>query len=408
MLIGGIAFGVNPQETGDLQRLMTGSACMRASDAIRMFQDRIGGVMGIQGSDLIINRADLSDARLRAAVFPDTPPEGHVLLRVDQFALTANTITYGTATDSLGYWNFFPVPEEGFGRIPAWGFADVVASSHPDVAVGVRVYGYVPMSTHLMVAPGKVSADGFSDKTAHRQPMSPIYNRYTFTHADPGYAPEAEAQIALFRPLFITSFLLADFFRKNNMFGAKRLMMSSASSKTALGLAAEMARHTAEDAEIVGFTSAGNLDFVRGLDLYDRVLAYADAADLPRDPSVYVDFSGNGDFTFALHSHFGDRMQHSAQVGVTDWENANLRVPGLPGPKPQFFFAPSYAQERIADWGMDGFQGRLSEAWNAFMDKIAWLDVVEHRGTDAARERYLSALAGQFDPSQGDMVRMQA
>ena len=52
---------------------------------------------------------------------------GEVLLRVDRFGLTANNITYGVVGDLMGYWNFFPAPE-GWGRIPVWGFADVVAS----------------------------------------------------------------------------------------------------------------------------------------------------------------------------------------------------------------------------------------------------------------------------------------
>ena len=363
--------------------------------------------MAIIGTDLIINRADLTDARLCERSFPDTPPDGQVLLEIDQFALTANTITYGTATATLGYWNFFPVPEDGFGRIPAWGFADVVASSHPDVEVGTRVYGYVPMSTHLMVTPGPVRADGFSDTAEHRQPMARIYNHYAFVAADPGYARALEPQIALFRPLFTTSFLLADFFRTNDMFGAQLLTMSSASSKTALGLAAEMARNKPDGVETVGFTSPRNLEFVKGLDLYDRVLSYDDVDSLPLAPASYVDFSGNGAFTMRLHSRFGVEMRHSAQVGVTDWQNANLRVPGLPGPKPVFFFAPKYAQDRIADWGMGGFQNRLAEAWQAFMAKTDWLKVVHHKGADAARERYLTALAGEFDPAAGDMVSMR-
>jgi len=362
--------------------------------------------MTITGQDLIINRHDLTDARIATALHPDMAPEGHVLLRVDRFALTANTITYGTATDSLGYWNFFPTEQEGFGRIPAWGFADVVASGVPEISVGQRVYGYVPMSTHLMVQPGRIGPDGFSDLAPHRQAMSPIYNRYALTDTDPGYEPRAEPQIALFRPLFTTSFLLADFCLENEMFGARQLLLSSASSKTALGLAAEMARHRRDGVQVIGLTSPGNIAFVEGLGLYDHVVSYADISTLSPAPSVYVDFSGNGDLTMRIHSHFGDLMRHSAQVGVTDWQNANLRVPGLPGPKPAFFFAPSYAQDRIADWGFEGFQSRLGDAWAAFMTTTDWLSVVTHAGPDAVKARYLSALAGQFDPAQGDMVSL--
>ena len=42
---------------------------------------------------------------------------------------------------------FFPA-ESGWGRVPVWGFADVVGSRHQALAEGVRVFGYLPMSTH--------------------------------------------------------------------------------------------------------------------------------------------------------------------------------------------------------------------------------------------------------------------
>ena len=137
--------------------------------------------MPITGQDLIVNRTNLSETDIVNVTFPDTPPDGSCLLQVDSFALTANNITYGVAADMLGYWDFFPTDHRGFGRIPVWGFANVIASSHPDVAVGERVYGYMPMSTHLMVEPGKVSGFGFSDAAQHRAERSPIYNNYSFT-----------------------------------------------------------------------------------------------------------------------------------------------------------------------------------------------------------------------------------
>ena len=48
-------------------------------------------------------------------------------LRVERFGLTANNVTYGAFGDQLGYWQFFAAPE-GWGRIPVWGFGEVVAS----------------------------------------------------------------------------------------------------------------------------------------------------------------------------------------------------------------------------------------------------------------------------------------
>ena len=96
--------------------------------------------------------------------------DGGVRLAVESFSVTANNVTYAVVGDGFGYWNFFPAPE-GKGIVPMWGHARVVESNSPDFAVGERVYGYLPMASHLDVVPGKVSASGFVDMAPHRQPM---------------------------------------------------------------------------------------------------------------------------------------------------------------------------------------------------------------------------------------------
>ena len=70
-----------------------------------------------------------------------------------------------------------------------WGHAIVEASEHPDIAVGERVYGYLPMASHLRVEPGNISKGSFSDMAAHRQPMSPVYNQYRRLEGDPTHDP---------------------------------------------------------------------------------------------------------------------------------------------------------------------------------------------------------------------------
>ena len=139
--------------------------------------------MPITGQDLIVNRAKLSETQTVQSIFPDTPEDGQCLLRIDHFALTANNITYAVAPDAMGYWNFFPSDQGGFGRVPVWGYAEVIASAHPQIATGTRVYGYLPMSTHLMIQPGKINPFGMTDMVPHRQDMSPIYNQYSFTES---------------------------------------------------------------------------------------------------------------------------------------------------------------------------------------------------------------------------------
>src|SRR5207247_10981283 len=115
--------------------------------------------------------------------FPQSPPaapapaDGPARLPVDYFAFTANNITYAVAGDLLSYWNFFPA-ESGWGRVPVWGYADVVASRCAGVREGARLYGYYPMSTHLVVEPVNAGESGFVDGAAHRKPMAGAYNQY--------------------------------------------------------------------------------------------------------------------------------------------------------------------------------------------------------------------------------------
>jgi len=76
----------------------------------------------------------------------------------------------------------------------------------------------------------------------------------------------------------------------------------------------------------------------------------ADASSLPAAPAVYVDIAGDSAVRSAVHGHFGDELRHSAVVGATHWE-----APGdesgeaLPGPQPEFFFAPDHVRRRSAD-----------------------------------------------------------
>lgn len=362
--------------------------------------------MSITGQDLIVNRADLSDIRAEPSEFPSDLPDGACLLKIDSFALTANNITYAVAPPALKYWEFFPANHDGFGRIPVWGFAEVIHSAHPQIPVGKRVYGYLPMSTHLMVQPGRITPFGFTDTSAHRAEGAPIYNQYAFTDSDPNWQSEQESLISLFRPLFTTSFLLDDLHRSQDLFGAKQIILSSASSKTAFSLAHLLSQDQAGDCSIVGLTSAGNRDFVQKLGCYDRVATYDELNDLPKIPTAFVDMAGNVDLLRNVHSHFDDALKNSCRVGLTHWQSTGA-VEGLPGPRPEFFFAPTYALDRIKDWGNDGFQSRLTAAWQGFIGPASgWINVVESRGAEAAMATYLATLRGKTPPTDGHILSL--
>lgn len=354
--------------------------------------------------DLLVNRGDLRQCAVEPGVVgPDTALDaGQLLLRIDRFAFTANNVTYGAVGEMIGYWNFFP-SRAGWGRIPVWGFADVVASRHDALPPGERVYGYLPMSTHVVLQPDQVTASAFVDAAPHRAALPPIYNQYTRCAADPVYSREREAQIALFRPLFATAFLLDDFLAEANAFGARQVVLSSASSKTALGLACLL--RTRGASRIIGLTSAGNSAFVDGTGYYDRVVDYGDIASLPAAPTVFVDFAGNGEVLAGVHRHLGDQLRHSAQVGVTHWER--MSAPSdLPGPAPAFFFAPSQLQKRLQEWGPEQFHRRLNAALQRFLTASDWLVVVEHRGPQAVEQLYRAMVDGRIDPAEGHICSL--
>ena len=132
--------------------------------------------------DLLVDRTDLRRTRIDDAPPAELRP-GQVRLTVERFALTANNVTYAAIGDLLQNWVAFPAPE-GWGRVPVWGFARVVESAHEDLEVGRRVFGFLPMSTELVIDADRVGPDGVTDAAAHRAPLAATYNRYVTARAD--------------------------------------------------------------------------------------------------------------------------------------------------------------------------------------------------------------------------------
>lgn len=326
--------------------------------------------------------------------------DGQILLGIEKYALTANNITYAAVGDGFGYWNFFPTGDDQWGIVPVWGFAKVVASENADIAAGERVYGYLPMASHLLVTPTNVQDGGFVDGAAHRQGLAIIYNQYNRLGQEES---PLEAERAIFQPLFTTSFLIEHFMRSNDWFGAETLLMTSASSKTSLGLAM-VAKSLSPAIRRIGLTSAGNKAFVEKSGLYDEVLTYdnlsaADATKL----AVSVDFAGSGQLLGAIHDHWGDNLKYSSLVGVT---HISERGGGddLPGPKPELFFAPTAAEVLIKEIGPAAFRARVDEQFSAFVaGASAYLKVERLDGRDALQSAYLSMLANEVEPSRGLM-----
>jgi len=342
------------------------------------------------------------------------PPEpGGVRMAIDSFALTSNNITYAAFGDAMKYWSFFPIDDPSMGCIPVWGFANVAESRCEGVTVGERYYGYFPIADGVDLHPARPKGTGFIDGAPHRRELSSVYNFYQRCGADALYEANREAEQALLRPLFTTSFLIDDFLADNADFGAQAVILSSASSKTAYGTAFCIARRRggASAPRVVGLTSAANAAFTRGLGCYDEVLLYDDVATLPAGaPSVYVDMSGSVAVRAAVHTHLADSLKYSCSVGGTHWDDLG-GAKGLAGPRPVLFFAPAQGAKRREEWGAEGFDRRLADAWHAFVGAVTranprWLEVVRGAGSDAVERTYIGLLDGTVAAREGHVLTL--
>lgn len=356
-------------------------------------------------TDFVVARDDLQQCKLIEIELPDAAdlPDGALLVKVTRFAFTANNITYAVLGDQLKYWQLFPAPA-GFGNIPVWGLGEVIASKHPGISAGEALFGYFPMSTHLVMEAADVSKRGLRDAAAHRQGVAPVYNAYARVSGDPAFAGRQGDYQALLRPLFTLSFLVDDFLGENGFYGARRVMLSSASSKTACGLAHLV---HARGIPVIGLTSAGNADFVQSLGCYDEVVNYDRVTSLPSDqPVAYVDMAGNSSLREQLHRHFGAQMKYSGRVGLTH-RSTSADEPALPGASPSWFFAPDQIRKRAREWGPGGFNERFGAAWAGFVPMLEkWIDVTEGRGPEAVQKTYLDTLNGRVPPDQGHILSL--
>lgn len=292
---------------------------------------------------------------------------------IDRFALTANNVTYGVMGDALSYWSFFPASGEGWGRVPAWGLGELEP--------GELVYGYFPMASSVRMA----LDERLVERSPHRADLPATYNRYMRVAPDTPHLDE----MLILRPLFGTSFLLRDFLGD----GEHTVVLGSASSKTAYGLAFLLDRPT------LGLTSARNREFAESLGVYDRVLTYDQVEALRGEPVVYVDMSGDGAVRDALHT--AADVRRSVQVGATHHD----RLGGAS--QAEFFFAPTHIEQMTERLGAEELQRRMAEAWDGLMGRVGdWMEVEHVEGPDQLERVWRSLVDGETDPRRGYVVRL--
>jgi Protein of unknown function (DUF2855) len=334
-----------------------------------------------------VGRADLNVTRMTRDVLR-APRPGEVLFEVERFGFSANNVTYALLGESLRYWDLFPAGQ-GWGRIPVWGYLRVLASEVPGLEAGRRAFGLCPMATHVMLRPERAGRATFTEGSPHRAGLSGVYNVYAW--APPGPPAAADALVAL-RPLFWLSFTLDDHLAQRAE-PDRPVIVTSASSKAALGLAYLLARR---GVPVTGLTSACRVAWVQGLSAYDRILGYDQVAALPDGLATLVDIAGDA----ALRDQITARLGQPAEVviaGGTHGE-ASALANGA-------FSAPDYIRSLARQWGWPVLDQRYQAALDGFAAGAgAWLEIRRHHGLDAAARVYREVLTGASPPAEAHVV----
>lgn len=188
----------------------------------------------------------LEETRVSTDVLKE-PREGELILAVERFGLSSNNITYAQLGDrfGLGYWRPFPA-EDGWGRVPAWGIARVLAGDPTLAQVGDRFVGLVPMADRMRLRAVRTPA-GLRDTSAERSGMLPVYRDMRSVALDQGWREELLDVHLVLRPAYPPAALLDDELGRD---GTRVVLLTSATSKTAL-----MTARLLSDA---GWTSLGS------------------------------------------------------------------------------------------------------------------------------------------------------
>lgn len=350
-------------------------------------------------TEIWIDKSNLNQTKMATTtVDKEQLQQDEVLLQTDDFGFSANNITYALFGDKMGYWGFFPAAE-GYGKVPIWGFATVIASKHADISIGEKVFGYLPLASHLLITAGKVTEHGFYDVDQRRKTISPVYDNYVRCANDPGYDKDKEAWQLNYRPLFMTSFVLDDYVGEHINQQTKSVILTSASSKTAYGAAFLLKHHKQQRAanyQVIGLTSKHNKAFTESSGCYDRVVCYEDIAELDMNGDNWVlDFAGNKELLLDLQTEAENTPAKLVFIGATDVESQTdkpqAKIDG------ELFFAPAQVKKRIGEWGSQGFGMKYAEAWLYFSKQIENLVTVsEVQGEQSIDALYKAGLAGKF------------
>jgi len=295
---------------------------------------------------------------------------GQILVRVQKLILTSNTVTYAVAgrLPALNYFGHFPYPDKRLAACPAWGYGIVAESDCVDIPTGTRIKGCFTLAPWVVLTPSPVKRSTFKDTVFHRQKMPEIYATYQIQTK--AIEESMENFMVSGGLLFSTGWGCA---AQGSLAGADTMVLTSASSRTAIG-AAFAAKHHAWYNTVIGVTSPRNVAFVRRQGLYDVVVTYDEINSLSCTPTMKVavfDMAGSIRHKRALRQRFANAVVDYALVGMTNVDAESIagqrqQVDSNGGASESGFFVTHAIDKAACQWGRKITNRMIMEAQNAF------------------------------------------
>ena len=233
----------------------------------------------------------------------------------------------------------------------------------------------------------------------------------------------------LYRPLFWTSFWCEDWINSSQYrAGASRILISSASAKTAFCLAYLIRKRNATldnnvpMRQIVGLTSRKNIAFTKNLGLYDHVLEYDgfENATVMKEPSekwIYVDVAGNESLNSRVRNLVTDaqlNLAGSIALGLTNlspssktdsadkWTTNDFSSQTAPLTLEQFFM-PEWLARRRKQLSVKEITEMQKQAWSGLMqDCRTWgIEMRKVCGAQNVKRAYEEVVKSGIPPDQG-------
>jgi len=232
----------------------------------------------------------------------------------------------------------------------------------------------------------------------------------------------------LYRPLYWTSFWCEDWlFTSNYRGGAKLIIISSASSKTAFCLAYRIQirirkKELPADTRIIGLTSKRNMEFTERLGLYHEIASYDDISGTLFTPeagkAIYIDVAGNdrlnkkllavqGPISVAIK--LGMSNVTPAKLDATNVWTKNTTLEKTTGGSSstttlefESFFMVEWLAVRIKRLSAKEIVGMQIEAWKQLLiDAKGWVEIKRVYGGEKVKAAYDSALKNGLHAEDG-------